>query len=139
MKYIGRYKKSVNYQDIVNDYPGLSSAQHLKHVYMFVFDSDSNSFVTLLTNDSRILHIEEDAITSHITAEDEYTDGMLVEHVQQSPSPPQEFARSITDRGNTVDNTLIDGFGSNYYWQLEHLMKHNFGFGPKATYHNYSY
>ena len=59
MKYIGRYKKSVNYQDIVNDYPVLSSAQHLKHVYMFIFDTDSNAFVTLLTNESMVISLQK--------------------------------------------------------------------------------
>ena len=87
MKYIGRYKKSVNYQDIVNDYPGLSGAQHLKHVYMFIFDTESSAFVTLLTNDPRILHIEEDAITGH-ASDTEYTDGFPTEVTEQAPSPP---------------------------------------------------
>jgi len=138
MKYIGRYKKSVNYQDIVNDYPSLSSAQHLKHVYMFVFDTNDDLFVTQLISDSRILHIEEDAITGHVN-DTEYTDGFLVEVIAQAPSPAQEFTRTISEEGNTVDNTLIDGYGSVYYWPLEHLMKRDFTLGSNATYHSYSY
>ena len=106
MRYIGRYRKDVNFQTLVGSYPGLSGAQHLKHVYMFVFDSDSNSFVTLLTNDSRILHIEEDAITGHVN-DTEYTDGFPIEVIEQAPSPAQEFTRTISEEGNTVDNSLM--------------------------------
>ncbi len=138
MKYIGRYRKDVDFQTLVGSYPVLSSAQHLKHVYMFVFDTDDNGFITLLKNDSRILHIEEDAITGHVN-DTEYTDGFPVEKTEQSPSPPQEFTRTTLDNGNTIDATLIDGFGTNYYWQLEHLMKRDLNFAPNATYHSYSY
>ena len=138
MKYIGRYRQDIDFQTLVGSYPALSSAQHLKHVYMFVFDTDDSSFITLLENDSRILHIEEDAITGHIN-DTEYTDGFPIEVTEQSPSPPQEFTRTTLDNGNTIDATLIDGFGSIYYWQLEHLMKRDLNFGPNATYHSYSY
>ena len=138
MKYIGRYRKDVDFQTLVGSYPVLSGAQHLKHVYMFVFDTDDDGFITLLKNDSRILHIEEDAITGHVS-DPGYTDGFPIEVTEQSPSPPQDFTRTTLDNGNTIDATLIDGFGSIYYWQLEHLMKRDLNFGPNATYHSYSY
>ena len=138
MKYIGRYRKDVDFQTLVGSYPVLSSAQHLKHVYMFIFDTDDSGFITLLENDSRILHIEADAITGHVN-DTEYTDGFPIEVTEQSPSPPQEFTRTILDNGNTIDATLIDGFATDYYWQLEHLMKRDMNFGPNATYHSYSY
>jgi hypothetical protein len=138
MKYIGRYRKDVDFQILVGSYPVLSNAQHLPYVFMFIFDTDDSGFITLLENDSRILHIEEDTITGHVN-DTEYTDGFPIEVIEQAPSPSQEFTRTTSEEGNTVDSSLIDGFGSSYYWPLEHLMKRDFTLGSNATYHSYSY
>jgi hypothetical protein len=137
MKYIGRYRKDVDFQTLVGSYSILGNAQHLPYVFMFIFDTDDAGFITLLEN-SRILRIEEDAITGHVNDE-ELVDSMPIEHIEQVPSPSQEFTRTTSEDGTTVDNTLIDGYGTIYYWPLEHLMKRDFTLGSNATYHNYSY
>jgi len=108
MKYIGRYRKDVDFQILVGSYPVLSNAQHLPYVFMFIFDTDDSGFITLLENDSRILHIDEDTITGHVN-DTEYTDGFPIEVIEQAPSPSQEFTRTTSEEGNTVDSSLIMG------------------------------
>ena len=137
MRYIGRYRKDVDFQTLVGSYPALSNAEHLPYVFMFIFDTDDAGFITLLQNDSRILRIEEDQLDHFVN--DELVDGMPIEHIEQAPSPSHEFTRTTTEVGNIIDSTVIDGFGTNYYWALEHLMKRNFGLASNATYHSYSY
>jgi subtilisin family serine protease len=100
---------------------------------MFVFETDDDLFITELINDSRILHVEKDAITSHIS------NVLPISVINQSPSPPQKFTRTITHKGSTVDDTLITGYGNQHYWPLNHLMKKDFTLASNATYNSYSY
>ena len=100
---------------------------------MFVFDTDDDSLVANLANDSRILRIQKDTITTQLM------NTLQTGVINQAPSPPHQFTRTSTVKGNTIDSTLIDGFGNDYYWPLEHLMKRDFTLASNATYHNYSY
>ena len=60
MRYIGRYKEGVDFQDLVTKYPILSNVTHLQYVYMFIIETDDPQVLNQLRSDNDILYVQED-------------------------------------------------------------------------------
>tara|TARA_B100000029_G_C17230482_1_gene835139 strand:- start:183 stop:383 length:201 start_codon:yes stop_codon:yes gene_type:complete len=60
MKYIGRYNEGANYDNIKKDFPALITANHLKHIHMFIIETEDENLIKQLKADSRIKYVGED-------------------------------------------------------------------------------
>ena len=72
MKYIGRYKETANYSDIISDISFLSTAEHLEFLRMFVFETDDEDLVAQIRDHDSVMYVHEDREEYSVNYNPEY-------------------------------------------------------------------